>query len=213
MHDITTHPPFEFEEELRLEREHDEAERNAVKEIRWLASFPEAIPRVKELIVEKSQQIEQLERDYRAKVTQVHQAAEGDLTTYFRASLVKSVYVPRILALKKDRARLQRELLKIQPPTRKTEAVILDVEHAKEVSLSDIVGEFTDVIKQSGRQTLTIRCPFHEPDHHPSCVIFTATNSFCCFACGVKGDVITFVEKALGYEFRDAVQWLERRSV
>ncbi len=202
-----------FEEELRLEHKHDAADRKAQKEIQWLVSCPEALPRVKELIKEKSEEITKLEHDYRDHVAKIQQETTGEVTTYFRLALVKQIYVPTILALKKDRVRLNHELSHVQPLQSQSRTESLNVEHAKEVQLADIVTEFTDMVKPTGRNSLTIRCPFHEPDRHPSCVIYTATNSFCCYACGNKGDVITFVEKALGYEFRDAVQWLERRSL
>jgi hypothetical protein len=209
---MTRHTPtiIPFEDEMHLEREHDAYERKATKDLQWLKSCPEATQRVKELIQEKTAQIAQLDHDYHASITKILQSSTGELSTELRLRFVEQMYLRLASVLKKDIARLKRELNQVEPKTFPSSPQ-LDVEHAKTVQLCDIVGEFTDVVRPS-HNSLKIRCPFHEPDHHPSCVIFTATNSFCCFACGAKGDVITFVEKVFGYEFREAVQWLEGRA-
>lgn len=50
-------------------------------------------------------------------------------------------------------------------------------------------------------------CFIHE-DHHPSLVFSPRYNTWRCFACGEKGDVISLVEKKLNLSFIDACKWL-----
>lgn len=63
-------------------------------------------------------------------------------------------------------------------------------------------------LKRSGT-TLIGRCPLHL-DNNPSFAIYTATNSFNCFAgCG-GGDSITFLMKLYSVGFKEAVERLNR---
>lgn len=56
-------------------------------------------------------------------------------------------------------------------------------------------------------QTYRARCPFHE-DHSPSFVVYPGTRSFYCFGCGAYGDVLTFIMRAEGVGFREALNRL-----
>jgi DNA primase len=56
-------------------------------------------------------------------------------------------------------------------------------------------------------QTYRARCPFHE-DHSPSFVVYPGTRSFYCFGCGAHGDVLTFIMRAEGVGFREALNRL-----
>ena len=58
-------------------------------------------------------------------------------------------------------------------------------------------------LRGRGRR-LTGRCPFHE-DRTPSFCVYPETESFHCFGCGASGDVIDFVRRAEGLDFREAV--------
>lgn len=58
-------------------------------------------------------------------------------------------------------------------------------------------------------------CPFHEDGQTPSLALYTKDNSFYCFSCGAgKGgsDVISFVMKAEGCDFRQAVEIISQIS-
>jgi len=61
------------------------------------------------------------------------------------------------------------------------------------------------VIK-SGSRYLAL-CIFHD-DHNPSLSVLPDEKYFTCFACGFKGDVIAFVQKAEGITFPEAVRKL-----
>lgn len=49
------------------------------------------------------------------------------------------------------------------------------------------------------------QCPFHD-DRHPSMRI--RNGKYRCFACGVSGDVITFIQEYRGLSFPDALSYL-----
>lgn len=56
------------------------------------------------------------------------------------------------------------------------------------------------------------KCPFHNPDLHPSLSLDMKRNRYHCFACGAKGDVIDLVMKVANISFRQACQWLASDS-
>ena len=54
-------------------------------------------------------------------------------------------------------------------------------------------------------------CPFHD-DHRPSFDVDPQFQNFICWACGKKGDVITFIQEHERVDFRDALELLARRA-
>lgn len=80
----------------------------------------------------------------------------------------------------------------------------LMIEEAKRVPIETL---FNNPYKKSGRNTLMSLCPFHK-EKTPSFTIFIDTNTFFCFGCGAKGDVITFYQKIYGVDFVEAVKSL-----
>jgi len=59
-------------------------------------------------------------------------------------------------------------------------------------------------IKKTGN-TILVCCPIHKEDN-PSCALYEATSSFYCFSCGVGGDYITFVQKIMKVDFKQALE-------
>jgi DNA primase len=52
------------------------------------------------------------------------------------------------------------------------------------------------------------RCPFHDDRGRPNLVVFPATQTYKCFACGAQGDVIDFVARLEGVPPAQAVRRL-----
>jgi hypothetical protein len=50
-------------------------------------------------------------------------------------------------------------------------------------------------------------CPFHD-EKTPSFAVNPDRQRFCCFGCGEKGDVITFIQKRHDLSFKDALAYL-----
>ena len=78
----------------------------------------------------------------------------------------------------------------------------------------DIVDVIADTVnlKKSGR-SYTGFCPFHSNTKTPSVVVFPDTQTWRCFgACADGGDIISFVMKREGFDFKDALQLLAQRA-
>lgn len=65
-------------------------------------------------------------------------------------------------------------------------------------------------IKRSGRDYVCA-CPFHS-EKTPSCHIYSGSQSFYCFGCGVGGDVISFIRNIERLEYIESVRFLAQRA-
>jgi len=73
------------------------------------------------------------------------------------------------------------------------------------IAIENLVSRYVP-LRRSGKNLLA-RCPFHE-DHNPSFVVYPATQSFYCFGCRAHGDVASFLMRAEGLNFPEALQTL-----
>jgi DNA primase len=69
--------------------------------------------------------------------------------------------------------------------------------------IEEVIRNHGVTLRRQGRR-LVGRCPFHE-DERPSLVVYPDTESFYCFGCQAGGDVISFVRRAEGLGFLEAV--------
>lgn len=72
-----------------------------------------------------------------------------------------------------------------------------------QVNIVDVVGRVVQ-LKRAGTNFKGV-CPFHN-EKTPSFVVSEQKQIFTCFGCGVKGDVIEFVEKHYNLDFGEAVE-------
>jgi DNA primase len=83
------------------------------------------------------------------------------------------------------------------------------VERVKEsADIVEIVSAYTD-LRRSGARFMGL-CPFHD-ERSPSFSVDPHAKLYHCFACGVGGDVIKFVEEKEGLAFPEAVEALAER--
>ena len=73
----------------------------------------------------------------------------------------------------------------------------------------DVVGRYVPLKKQG--QNFVGLCPFHH-EKTPSFSVSQNKQIFHCFGCGAGGGVITFIMKAEGLTFPDAVRYLAERA-
>lgn len=78
-----------------------------------------------------------------------------------------------------------------------------DVKHIPIETLHDFAK-----IKRS-RKGFSAICPIHKEDT-PSFHVFTENNSFYCFGCNANGDVIDFIQRLHGLNFKQAINFLAR---
>jgi len=84
---------------------------------------------------------------------------------------------------------------------------ISQIEKVKQIPILDVFSSLYDgYIKKSGKNYSCL-CPFHQ-EKNPSFYIFPETNTFYCFGCGEKGDVIDLVKKMKKVNFPKAVEFL-----
>ena len=75
----------------------------------------------------------------------------------------------------------------------------------QEYPIAEVVARYGVELRPSGR-VLVGRCPFHADGGRPNLTIYPATQSWYCYRCGVGGDVISFVRRLEGLDFRRAVE-------
>jgi DNA primase len=84
------------------------------------------------------------------------------------------------------------------------------VEQIKErLQIEDIVGEYIKLEKAG--KNLKACCPFHN-EKTPSFFISQERQSYYCFGCGAKGDIISFVQHMEALDFVEALKMLASRA-
>lgn len=89
-----------------------------------------------------------------------------------------------------------------------------DLQDAKEqvrqaVDIVDLVGSYM-ALRRQGRNFVGL-CPWHD-DSRPSFQVNPERQSFKCWVCDVGGDVFSFIMRAEGLEFREAMEMLADRA-
>ncbi len=76
-------------------------------------------------------------------------------------------------------------------------------------NIEDIVGSYV-TLKRAGSNLLGL-CPFHS-EKTPSFTVFSSSETFHCFGCGVGGDVISFIMRAENLDYVSAIEFLAARA-
>lgn len=79
----------------------------------------------------------------------------------------------------------------------------------EENDIAEVISAYV-TLKKTGR-TMKGLCPFH-PEKTPSFIVTPDRDMFHCFGCGTGGDVISFIMKAEGLSFAEAINQLARRA-
>ncbi len=77
----------------------------------------------------------------------------------------------------------------------------------REIDLSEYIEQYVDKVRESKSYWQGL-CPFH-PDTNPSFTVYR--DHYYCFGCGEYGDLIDFLQKIEGLEFKEAVKKLCKR--
>jgi len=65
-------------------------------------------------------------------------------------------------------------------------------------------------LKKNGKGHMGL-CPFHD-DHNPSLCVNADTQTFKCFGCGESGDILAYIMKRQGVDFKAAITTLEQET-
>jgi DNA primase len=80
----------------------------------------------------------------------------------------------------------------------------------REVSLARLIeGQGVKLISQG--KDLACRCPWHDGDDTPSCIVSPKTNLWHCFGCDAGGSVIDWVMRMHKVSFRHACELLAKQ--
>src|SRR5579875_690889 len=76
----------------------------------------------------------------------------------------------------------------------------------------DLVDEVGQVVKlQKTGRAFQALCPFHN-ERTPSFYVFPESQDWHCFGCHESGDIFTFVQKAQGLDFPEALRYLAEKA-
>ncbi len=78
------------------------------------------------------------------------------------------------------------------------------------LDIADVISEYLP-IKPAGTGAFKAVCPFHQ-EKTPSFYISRTRQSWHCFGCNEGGDVISFVQRLEGMEFREALEHLAQKA-
>ena len=78
------------------------------------------------------------------------------------------------------------------------------------LDIADIIGEYIQ-LKPAGSGAFKALCPFHQ-ERSPSFSVSRSRQTWHCFGCDLGGDLIAFVMRLEGMEFREALELLANRA-
>src|SRR5712692_7554908 len=88
-------------------------------------------------------------------------------------------------------------------PRSRVDTALLKLAHP----IAEVVAQYGVELKRQGR-AMVDRCIFHPDSGRPNLYIYTDSESWRCYRCGIGGDVLAFVMHADNIGFREAVDRL-----
>ena len=167
----------------------------------------EIFPEAKEVIPMKLKEWEEKEELLLQKLRKLMREAKkiDAKNAAFWSFLLKDLFEKKLQKIRKHIHRLNSYLY--DEESKGKVITPCDIEKAKQVPISDIFEMlYEGVVKRSGKSYYCL-CPFHE-EKNPSFHIYPESNTFVCFGCGEKGDVIDLVKKMKKVNFKRAVEFL-----
>lgn len=178
-----------------------------------LQIFPESRGIIPEKILEYQEERKGLinrMRAFNASVKNIAVAENKDnfFVWFWGYAYLKYFQAPFVVQIDRHLQRLYRQRRRFTKDENKNAQVKWEElkELAKSKLLYDIALPYLEKIRQIGNK-ISASCPFHD-DKTPSFFIYLGTNTFHCFGCQARGDVITFKMKIDNLSFKDAVRGL-----
>lgn len=129
---------------------------------------------------------------------------------WFYDIVFEKLIIPALVKIENRIFQLKRQLAFIEGSTKKSfnryENFQEMIQIARSCSIIELARDKLE-LKPSGNNFLAL-CPFHS-DTRPSLYFYAETNTFICFACSEKGDVIRFNQLINGVSFIESVRMLQ----
>lgn len=183
---------IDYSEELRRKREKNQTWKKYTPED-WIRLFPEMKSHVKELLNQKIEQKEGIQKLYDLTESTFSQKLNERLfeEAWFDETLGKTIQ-----SIDKKINTYQR-MLATDKPLNTNKITDDDIRRAKEVPMASLIDR---PIKRG-----QILCPFHE-EKTPSCRIYS--DHLYCYGCGKSLDTIGYIMESQGLSFIDSVKYL-----
>ncbi len=170
-----------------------------------LEAFPIDEETLREKIDERQKEYDDLATEIKKRYSQIPEK-DHDIYEVF----IEKLWIPKLIEVERHLFRLKRQLAILCGPRdghpRRWENIQELIALAKTRSIYELARDKLE-LRPSGKNFVAL-CPFHN-EKTPSCYFYTETNTFYCFGCGEKGDVITFIMRLYGIGFTDAVKMLK----
>ena len=169
-----------------------------------LKIFPEA----KEVILEKIQEWEE-ERDrfsetIKKKLTLIKRQLSDEFSQWFWREWVKISDGAELLKAENQISRLKRLQSVASGRVLKGRLTDEQIQQAKTVPIESLISQ---QLKRSGDKLVGL-CPLH--NEKTASFFIYPQNTFYCFGCQLGGDVIELIVLLHGFNFSEAVRWLNR---
>lgn len=170
-----------------------------------LSAFPEAKEIIPVKIKEWQEELDSGREKLRKELVYIYHLKSDDFSTWFLEQTAKLFLMPEINTASRNLLRLKR-LSSLSTPWQKTKNWQEDIETARVYPIEKIA-EAVMALKKCGN-SFNALCPFHN-EKHPSFYLYPKTNTFYCFGCQEKGDVIKLTMHLHGINFKEAVRMLQ----
>jgi hypothetical protein len=174
-----------------------------------LEIFPEAKKIIPEKISEWQDEYDSLTNDIKELLKAVDEYCPKD--AWFYEIIAEKMMIPDLLKIENHILRLKRQQMIASSKGNKHQKYFENFQEMIAIAKAHPICELARdklELKPSGKNFIAL-CPFHD-EKTPSCYFYTETNTFVCFGCGQKGDVIKFTMQLYGVGFKDAVKMLQQ---
>jgi DNA primase len=157
--------------------------------------------------------ISELKRNRKEYIRKIYEMGKkyvhgDDIDSYFALQCIEHSLIKELQKVEMSLYSIQRlKGLKNQPKRKRKGGITdEDIEKARDIPLVNLAEQYIGQFRKSGANYVA-KCPFHD-DGTPSFYIYSESNRFHCFGCGVNGDVIAFIQKVAGLDFKEAIYFL-----
>ncbi|MFA5961517.1 MAG: CHC2 zinc finger domain-containing protein [Parcubacteria group bacterium] len=159
-----------------------------------------------------SENISKWKKEYERLKTEIKKDLVGipEKDQWLYDVLFEKLRIPELLKIENRIFQLKRQLAIVEGPTKKLFTRYENFQEmiaiAKSRSVIELARDKLE-LKSSGKNFVAL-CPFHN-EKTPSLYFYAETNTFYCFGCHEKGDVIKFYMLLHGVDFKNAIKSLQ----